>query len=620
MIRNLIGLLVLVILIIWGMAWYHLDSTKTIKGVPLTLSHWEDTTAQASLKQVMRINTFKISPQQRHNFGYTESIHWFKFQLKNQNIPQELSLEIKNHLINHLELFEVKGNKITSLGPSGDALVFSQRPTPSRTFVYPISLNPYDEATYYLKLDKRYENLATEITLWQTNDFEDRDQREYLLWGIFIGVVLFIVILNIIFWNTTHDTVYLWYSSYILGLTLRQLADSGLGFQYLWPQLPALNYPDVVIQALWLYVPAQIQFQQQFLGLRQNHLLVYKITQVLKYSFLVCSAVLLLLQVSGIIYQFRAAPIFISRIHAVISTSTLITFLWVVFQQSQSKDSLKRMYGLGLGLQMGGQIIIILQNLLRNKTNGLFFIDSYFILFFIFFIDLVLFAYLLAYRYRKSLNENQQLQLDLIQTQQATNQKIIAVLESERQQVNELLLNEIGHRLRASQNTLEQSDPSVLLSDALKLISNAHDDLSRITENRLPMAFIEKGLLVSLNELIEQLNKSQKVRFAFVQNGILPKLAVQQEIQLYRISTELINNILKHSEATEAEIKLQYDSYFLKLCIKDNGKGMDVAKININGGGIGFKNLYARAQELNAEVTLDSGPSGTTISLKIQTS
>lgn len=278
------------------------------------------------------------------------------------------------------------------------------------------------------------------------------------------------------------------------------------------------------------------------------------------------------------------------------------------------------MYGLGLGLQMGGQIIIVLQNLLRNKTNGLFFIDSYFILFFIFFIDLVLFAYLLAYRYRKSLNENQQLQLDLIQTQQATNQKIIAVLESERQQVNELLLNEVGQRLRASQNTLEQSEPSVLLSDALKLISNAHDDLSRITENRLPMTFIEKGLLVSLNELIEQLNKSQKVRFAFVQNGILPKLAVQQEIQLYRISTELINNILKHSEATEAEIELQHDSYFLTLCIKDNGKGMDVAKININGGGIGFKNLYARAQELNAEVTLDSGPSGTTISLKIQTS
>lgn len=620
MIRNLIGLLVLVMVIIGGMGLYHLDSIKTIKGLPLTLSHWEDTTAHATLEQVMRTNAFKESQQQRHNFGYTESIHWFKFRLHNGGIPQELSLEIKNHLINHLELFEVKNNTISSLGQSGDAVVFTQRPTPSRTFVYPISLNPHDEALYYLKLDKRYENLATEITLWQTNDFEDRDQREYLLWGIFIGVVLFIVILNIIFWNTTSDSVYLWYSASILGLTLRQLADSGLGFQYLWPQLPALNYPDAVIQALWLYVPAQIQFQQQFLGLRQNQPLIYKITQVLKYVFLVCSAVLLFLQVSGIIYRFTAAPILISRIHAVISTSTLILFVAISFRQLQSDNSLKKMYGLGLGLQMSGQIVIILQNLLRNKINGLFFIDSYFILFFVFFIDLVLFAYLLAYRYRQSLNENQQLRLDLIQTQQATNQKIIAVLQAERQQINELLLNEVGQRLLASQTTLEHSETSALLSDALQLITNAYDDLSRITENRLPIAFIEKGLAESLNELTGQLNRTQKINFTFVRSKLLPTLTVQQEIQLYRICTELINNILKHSEATEAEVRLEYDSPFLSLCIKDNGKGMDINKIEAVGGGIGFKNVYARARDLNAPVLIEPAPVGTAISLKIQTS
>lgn len=148
------------------MAWYHLNSTKTIKGQPLLLFHWEDSTANAPLQQVMRANNFKITQQQRHNFGYTESIHWFKFRVETQSIPQELSLEIKNHLINHIELFEVHEGKVNSLGKSGDWLPFSQRPTPSRTFVYPISLEAYDEADYYLRLDKRYENLATEITLW----------------------------------------------------------------------------------------------------------------------------------------------------------------------------------------------------------------------------------------------------------------------------------------------------------------------------------------------------------------------------------------------------------------------------------------------------------------------
>jgi len=492
MTRNLIGLLVLVVLSIWGMGWYHLNSTKTIKGQPLTLFHWEDSAAKATVQQAIRAGHFKITPQQRHNFGYTESIHWFKFNVTTQSIPQELSLEIKNYLINYLELFEVREGKVTSLGKSGDRLAFSQRPTPCRTFVYPISLDAYEKADYYLRLDKKYENLATEINLWDASDFEDRDQREYLLWGIFAGVVMFIIILNLIFWKTTLDTVYLWYSIYLAGLTLRQFADSGLGFQYLWPNLPTLNYPDAVIQALWLYVPAQIQFQQQFLGMREAHPFDFKISQVLKYAFLISSGLLLLLQISGIIYQYNAAPIIISRIHALLSTSTLFAFLWVVFLQLQSTDSLKRMYGVGLGLQMVGQILIIIQNLLRNKVNGVFFIDSYLILFFIFFIDLVLFAYLLAYRYRKSLTDHQQLQLNLVQTQQATNQRIIEVLESERQQVNDLLLTDVGQRLSASKNALVGVKPSPILTDALHLIDNAKEDLSRITENKLPLEFIEK--------------------------------------------------------------------------------------------------------------------------------
>lgn len=620
MIRNLIGLLVLVILIIWGMAWYHLNSTKTIKGQPLLLFHWEDSTANAPLQQVMRANNFKITQQQRHNFGYTESIHWFKFRVETQSIPQELSLEIKNHLINHIELFEVHEGKVNSLGKSGDWLPFSQRPTPSRTFVYPISLEAYDEADYYLRLDKRYENLATEITLWQTNDFEDRDQREYLLWGIFIGVVLFIIILNLIFWNTTKDTVYLWYSAYIAGLTLRQLADSGLGFQYIWPHLPALNYPDAVIQALWLYVPAQLQFQQEFLGLKKNYPHSYKLSQAFKYTFLYCLAALVFFQISGVVYQFTAAPLLISIIHAIISTTIMLFFIWVAISQLHSNDSLKRMYGAGLGLQITGQILIIIQNLLRHKVNGIFFIDSYLILFFIFFIDVVLFAYLLAYRYRKSRTDHQQLQLDLIQTQQATNQKIIEVLESERQQVNQILLNEVGQRLTASQNALTDTKSSSILMDALHLIANAKGDLSRITENKLPIEFIEKGLVQSLMELTAQLNQSQKVTFRFTQIGTLHKLPIKDEIQLYRISTELINNILKHAQATQAQICLEQQSNYLILRVEDNGKGIDTIKIKEGGGGIGFKNLYARAHEIGAEVVLDSNSKGTLITLKIQTS
>ncbi|MEZ4900257.1 MAG: ATP-binding protein, partial [Spirosomataceae bacterium] len=98
------------------------------------------------------------------------------------------------------------------------------------------------------------------------------------------------------------------------------------------------------------------------------------------------------------------------------------------------------------------------------------------------------------------------------------------------------------------------------------------------------------------------------------------KLPINHEVQLYRISTELINNVLKHAQANKVEIRLEQLPHWLVLSVADDGKGIDTAKIRDGGGGIGFKNLYARAQEINAEVDLNSSHLGTVISLKIQTS
>jgi signal transduction histidine kinase len=148
-------------------------------------------------------------------------------------------------------------------------------------------------------------------------------------------------------------------------------------------------------------------------------------------------------------------------------------------------------------------------------------------------------------------------------------------------------------------------------------------DLDRITRNALPVEFAEKGLAASLSELVEQLNGSQSVRFDFTMTGPKSFLSVAEEMHVYRIGTELINNVLKHAQATQTQVTLTCDADFVSLLVSDNGKGFTVNKRG-TGKGIGVQNLYARAQELGADVTIDSGAHGTTISVwiahKIQTS
>jgi two-component system, sensor histidine kinase LadS len=164
MTRNLILLFGLVITTMLGLALYHLSAVNQMAGQAISLFHWEDTRNSATIRDVMRIRSFKPVKKRRINLGYTESVHWFRFQLVAGSLPNELSFEIRDHTIDRLELFAVTNGIVTSLGETGSRLPFAQRPSPTKTFVYLLNVEAHQQVAYYLRLDKRHENLATELT------------------------------------------------------------------------------------------------------------------------------------------------------------------------------------------------------------------------------------------------------------------------------------------------------------------------------------------------------------------------------------------------------------------------------------------------------------------------
>jgi signal transduction histidine kinase len=66
-----------------------------------------------------------------------------------------------------------------------------------------------------------------------------------------------------------------------------------------------------------------------------------------------------------------------------------------------------------------------------------------------------------------------------------------------------------------------------------------------------------------------------------------------------------LNNIIKHSEASEAEIELKKRGNGLLLIIKDNGKGFDTS---VKRKGIGLKNIEHRTEIYNGNVEIISSP------------
>lgn len=619
MIRNLVILFVVIVAAVLGLATYHLRSMSALPEQATPYSYWEDADGRATVQEVVRIaarNTFMPVRQRRINFGYTEAVQWFRFRLVADSLPMELTFEIRNHSIDRLELFEVKNGQIMSLGETGYRFPFAQRPSPTKTFAYLLNVEAVEQADYYLRIDNRYKNLATELTLWRTRDFEDKEQREYFLWGIFSGVVGLMAGLSFLFFTTTRDPVYGYYGLYILGLALRQFADTGLGFQFLWPSTPAINQPNPLVEALWLYLPAMLLFQQHFLNLRTESKPAFWATQVLKYSFFALFIGLIVCQLTGIAETYTGANRLIRQLHTVMANCFLLVVIGNIVVGLRSADNVKRLYAAGFGVQTAGQLVVASQNMVSHQRESAFLVEPYLILLVVFFIDLVVFSYLLAYRYRKSLDEQRRLQINLAQTRQQTNEAVIDLLESERQQVGTLILTDVGGRLTQTRSLLAKLTPSPLLNEAVGLIDKTDEGLDQILRDGLPPDLAQKGLPVALADLVQQRSQTSSVRLSFTYENVdidqAASLSTTQTRQLYRIANELINNVIKHANATEGQIVFRQDSDGWQLSVADNGQGFDTT-LTQKQAGIGLKNLAARAQTLGAMVTTQSDKDGTVV-------
>jgi signal transduction histidine kinase len=101
----------------------------------------------------------------------------------------------------------------------------------------------------------------------------------------------------------------------------------------------------------------------------------------------------------------------------------------------------------------------------------------------------------------------------------------------------------------------------------------------------------------------------------FFTTGSDERLDHRTEIGLYRITQELISNILRHAQAREINIHFNHHNGFFSLMVEDDGIGFDPAKAS---GGIGMNNIRSRVNQLNGTAFFDSLPGkGCTVTIEI---
>ena len=180
-------------------------------------------------------------------------------------------------------------------------------------------------------------------------------------------------------------------------------------------------------------------------------------------------------------------------------------------------------------------------------------------------------------------------------------------------------IGQILSLVRLNLNTIGKVSNEEKLAQTDELLGRAIKDLRDLSHNLQNNRIYDIGIVESTRQLLHSLEKTGRFKTVFTTSDEFHLLDQNADIILFRMVQEIINNIIKHADANIIEININSTSEITTFCIKDNGKGFDISKVNNENAGIGFVNIINRAKLVNTTVDVNSELGiGTTITLHIK--
>jgi signal transduction histidine kinase len=138
----------------------------------------------------------------------------------------------------------------------------------------------------------------------------------------------------------------------------------------------------------------------------------------------------------------------------------------------------------------------------------------------------------------------------------------------------------------------------------IRLLDEASQEVRKTSHNLMPEVLLQHGLDEAIRRYCNNVTNSSKLLVQYDCIGELGRFIDSFELSVYRIVQELLNNIVKHSKASEAVVQITYQSELLSITIEDNGIGFS-KEVNAKEG-MGLKSLQSRVKAMNGKIEFDS--------------
>jgi signal transduction histidine kinase len=581
---------------------------------------FEDSSKNLSPAQAadyFRDGKFKRMQSTEKNVGFTRSVFWLGYLNPAPRPQDSLLLFIGHQHINRIHFYHVTDTGLSLQWITGDYYPFKQRPVYATGFYFPLR----ERGLYLARIDKSNESLQLSFAVSSPIDVFRAESYQKTILALFTGMIFLLVIFGIYLFIISGDRIYIFYILYMAAGWLWVLANSGHGFQYLWP-----NQPWFASKARPVFAIAPLIFSMLFLkryigGIRSRRTLF--LVKIVNWTLFACIIGIFLFREDGYNSNWwYYIQFFIPLISLVFVVITLFVLVSAVIKGNR----LAMFYLAAIGVLFTFVMLQILFSLGKLEGSDNFF--SHFGLSVGFVVEAIILTAGLVYRFNQYRLDKENLLIRINKQQKENTRMILEVQEAERSQVANQLHDVAGSLLSAARlnlTSLKEKDKT-LNEKSVYHLQKTEEAISMVSEmvrnlsHALSPVMLEKvGFQASLEKIISIVNASGKIKIELMVAGFDhydPALG-KYYTALYSIIYELLNNIVKHSGAKNVLLQVSnYDDCF-SLVSEDDGIGMEVNKIG-KMNSLGLSGIQAKIDFFGGRIAFDANqPTGLVVTIEI---
>lgn len=578
------------------------------------------------------------------NFGVVSGLEmaipiWLRFRIHNPgNHTQTWFAELDFWCYDELEFFVVDAqNKVVSTSPTvGWKTPSAKRIRHHRHFWFPFTIASQQTVTAYLRIVKQRGSQVVPIKLVSESAYESSSQWSYLFWGGVLFTLLFVALMSLIFFLTSFDRVYAKYIFCLLGLAGFFFINNGFLNQFAFKAqfwMPRQNayflFPLVLFYS-------QLFFVRSFLNLRNTparhwHTIgtavlwggaLCLVTLTIEWFMVLTPTIELVLTRSFTAFYWLPLPVIVAYIVVSIVRRYHVREAWLYL------IAIFPFYALNFGL--------ILANFHLLPTFEPFVDFTYYASAGLF--EVLVLTVGLAYRYKAIRDQTEMLIKENIIQQKQTYEADVQTLALrnrlllEKERIARDLHDNVGAHLAFIVSNLSHISDQIekkastemnAFVSRLRSIVVHTQEASKLLRETIWAIHQENFTVAEFDDRINQyINRyfHQENHLEIdvqVTGSQVQRLSSTQVLNLFRIIQEALNNVVKHAQATTAQVYLRISEQGgIILRIQDNGRGFLWPGTTISTRHYGLNNMQTRAEELGGSFHI-AADNGTTIEVII---